>query len=142
MHLKIDPSDATPVYAQLMRQIKFLVASRTLRPGDQVPTVRELALQQAINPNTVLKVYRELEHEGVLVSRKGSGTYVAEKVTVLRESARLEIVAQHCRGLASEAVTLGIDLPPLQELLAREYQAIAGAGPESGGGSRPQEKRA
>jgi GntR family transcriptional regulator len=72
----IDASDPTPLYAQLERAIRLAVATGRLRPGDKLPTVRQLAVDLRINANTVAKVYSELERTGVLSSRRGVGTFI------------------------------------------------------------------
>ncbi len=71
--MHISPKDAVPIYQQIVSQIKHMVASRRLRPWDEVPPIRVLAEQLLINPNTVARVYRDLEAAGLLVSRRGSG---------------------------------------------------------------------
>ena len=76
MVVSIDPSDATPIYAQLERGFRAAIASGRLRPGDQLPTVRQLAVQLSINANTVARVYTELERTGVLETRRGVGSFV------------------------------------------------------------------
>jgi len=75
--LAIDPGDPTPIYAQLERAIRAAIATSTLRPGDQLPTVRELAVQLRINANTVARVYTALERDGVFETRRGVGTFVS-----------------------------------------------------------------
>src|SRR6266446_3274256 len=77
MVVSIDPSDATPIYAQLERGFRAAIAAGRLRPGDQLPTVRQLAVQLRINANTVARVYAELERTGVLETRRGVGSFVA-----------------------------------------------------------------
>jgi GntR family transcriptional regulator len=72
----IDARDPTPLYAQLTRAIRFAIATGRLRVGDQLPTVRQLAVNLRINANTVAKVYAELERAGVLETRRGVGTFV------------------------------------------------------------------
>src|SRR3954454_2561883 len=72
----IDPDDATPLYAQIERGIRAAIATGQLRPGDQLPTVRQLAVDLRVNANTVAKVYGELERAGVLATRRGVGTFV------------------------------------------------------------------
>lgn len=72
----INISDPTPIYAQLERAIRFAIATERLRVGQQLPTVRQLAVDLRINANTVAKVYTELERTGVLVTRRGIGTFV------------------------------------------------------------------
>src|SRR5918993_4137086 len=74
----VDPRDAMPLHAQLERSIRVAIASGRLRPGDQLPTVRQLAVALRINANTVAKVYTHLERAGVLETRRGVGTFIAE----------------------------------------------------------------
>jgi len=74
----LDPTSGVPTYLQLVRQVKHAVRYGILRPGDRLPAAREVVEELAINPNTVLKAYRELESEGFVRSRPGAGTFVAE----------------------------------------------------------------
>ena len=73
----IDVRDATPIYAQLERGLRAAIASGRLRPGDQLPTVRQLAVELKVNANTVARVYTELERAGVLETRRGVGSFVS-----------------------------------------------------------------
>ena len=75
--VSIDPHDATPIYAQLERGLRAAIASGRLRPGDQLPTVRQLAVDLQINANTVARVYTELERAGVIETRRGVGSFVS-----------------------------------------------------------------
>src|SRR5437870_8719271 len=75
----VDTKHPTPLYHQLERSIRFAIATGKLRIGDQLPTVRQLAVDLRINANTVAKVYAELEHAGVLETRRGVGTFVLER---------------------------------------------------------------
>jgi GntR family transcriptional regulator len=77
MIVAIDPRDATPIYAQLERGLRAAIATGRLRPGDQLPTVRQLAVDLRVNANTVARVYLELERAGVLETRRGVGSFVA-----------------------------------------------------------------
>jgi GntR family transcriptional regulator len=79
--LTVDPSDPTPLYAQLDRGIRAAIASGRLSPGDRLPTVRQLAVDLRINANTVAKVYAELERAGVLATQRGIGTFVRDNPT-------------------------------------------------------------
>ena len=76
MVVSVDASDPTPIYAQLERGIRAAIASGRLRPGDQLPTVRQLAVQLRVNANTIARVYAELERTGVLETRRGVGSFV------------------------------------------------------------------
>ena len=73
----IDPRDATPIYAQLERGLRAAIATNRLRPGDQLPTVRQLAVDLRVNANTVARVYLELERAGVIETRRGVGSFVS-----------------------------------------------------------------
>jgi GntR family transcriptional regulator len=75
----LDPRDPTPLYAQLERGLRAAVATGRLRPGDQLPTVRQLAVELQINANTVARVYAELERAGVLETRRGVGSFVSAR---------------------------------------------------------------
>jgi GntR family transcriptional regulator len=75
--VSIDPRDATPIYAQLERGLRAAIATNRLRPGDQLPTVRQLAVELKVNANTVARVYAELERAGVLETRRGVGSFIS-----------------------------------------------------------------
>jgi len=76
MVVSIDASDRTPIYAQLERSFRAAIAAGRLQPGDQLPTVRQLAVQLSVNANTVARVYADLERSGVLETRRGVGSFV------------------------------------------------------------------
>jgi GntR family transcriptional regulator len=75
--VSVDPNDATPIYAQLERGLRAAIATNRLRPGDQLPTVRQLAVELRVNANTVARVYAELERAGVLETRRGVGSFIS-----------------------------------------------------------------
>src|ERR1043166_8389382 len=76
MLVTLDPADATPIYAQVERSLRAAIAAGRLKPGDQLPTVRELAVELKVNANTIARVYSELERNGVFETRRGVGTFV------------------------------------------------------------------
>jgi len=76
--LHVDPKDPTPIYAQLERAIRLGIATARLQPGQQLPTVRQLAVELRVNANTVARVYLNLEREGVLQTKRGVGTFIAD----------------------------------------------------------------
>ncbi len=78
LEIRLDPSSAVPIYAQVVERVKSLVASRALRAGDQLPSVRDLATSLRVNRNTAAKAYQTLEMEGVIETRAGQGCYVGE----------------------------------------------------------------
>jgi GntR family transcriptional regulator len=75
---RVNPSSGIPLYLQLMEQVKHAVETGALREGDQLPTIRKVAEDLVMNPNTVVRAYRELEHEGVLELKHGSGAFIKE----------------------------------------------------------------
>ena len=79
----LDPRSGVPTYLQLVQQVRQAVNLGILRPGDQLPTVKDVVGALAINPNTVLKAYRELDREGLVVARRGVGTFVADELPSL-----------------------------------------------------------
>ena len=91
--VSIDPRDRTPIYAQLDRGLRAAIVTGRLRPGDQLPTVRQLAVDLQVNANTVARVYAELEREGVLETRRGVGSFVSTVPGVARSA------AEHTRRL-------------------------------------------
>jgi GntR family transcriptional regulator len=123
----IDARDPVPLYAQLERAIRFAIATGRLHVGDQLPTVRQLAVNLRINANTVAKVYAELERAGVLETRRGVGTFVREpdsKSVVSRrrtaaQEQRLRVLSE--RFLA-EAVMLGFSPAEVLEHLRRRVR--------------------
>src|SRR6187549_116225 len=76
---RLDTKSGVPIYRQIQDQIRCGIAAEQLRPGEQLPTIRALAVELAVNPNTIIKAYSELEHEGLLASEQGSGTFIAAR---------------------------------------------------------------
>src|SRR5262245_46289567 len=97
MLVTLDPDDATPIYAQVERGLRAAIAAGRLEPGDQLPTVRELAVELKVNANTIARVYSELERSGVFETRRGVGTFVratrAEARPASEHSRRLKAFA-------------------------------------------------
>jgi GntR family transcriptional regulator len=108
IRFRLDPTSGVPTYAQLVRQVEHALRLGYLVPGDQLPTVKDVVATLAINPNTVLKAYRELEHKGLAAGRPGVGTFVqdAPEVVPLRDVRSLR------RGVdrwLRDAVAAGLD---------------------------------
>ena len=85
--LSIDTRDATPIYAQIEHGLRAAIATGRLHTGDQLPTVRQLAVELSVNANTVARVYADLERSGVLETRRGVGTFVAARTAAPAEEA-------------------------------------------------------
>jgi DNA-binding transcriptional regulator YhcF (GntR family) len=93
IHFHLDARSGMPTYMQLVNQVRRAVRNGTLRAGDRLPTAREMVAQLAINPNTVLKAYGHLENEGLVTSRPGLGTFIAQGIQAQLEPA----VQRHLR---------------------------------------------
>lgn len=114
---KLDSASGVPVYRQLMDQVRTGLASGTLAPGDQLPTVRQVAVDLAINPNTVLRAYRELEIRGTLDSQQGTGTFVADRKIKPDEGERRRLLEQFVNDVVSRAGAGGFTLRELADEL-------------------------
>lgn len=110
MQIRISQDDGTPIYQQVVSQVKLLVSSGRLDQGEQLPAVRKLAEQLLINPNTVARAYRELESAGVVVSRRGSGVFVSDAGSPLSRREKNRILNDRIDALLAESVQLGFDL--------------------------------
>ncbi len=124
MFFSIDPHNGLAIYEQIVRQVKFAVASEALRPGELVPSVRELARELAINPNTVARAYRQLQDETVLQSVRGTGMEVADSARAQCRSDRRDLVRVRLRQVLHEAVKSGLDPDDVRKLVEREMQSL------------------
>src|SRR5256885_14101302 len=94
---------------QIVNQVRYLVGSGRLSPGEEIPPIRVLAEQLLVNPNTVARAYLELERAGIVVKKHGSGTYISENGSPLARKERLKILHQRVDALLAEASHLGIE---------------------------------
>ena len=117
MHFELDPSAPTPPSEQLADQVRFAVAAGRLDVGDRLPSVRELAAQVRINPNTVSRAWRELEREGTLESRRGAGVYVRAGAPAVCRRARDRMVSERIGRAVAEARGAGLGRPEVMELV-------------------------
>ena len=119
MDLHISPHDGVPIYLQIVGQVKYLVASGRLAPGEELPAIRVLAERLVVNPNTVARAYRKLEVAGVVEKRRTAGTYVSAAGSPLARRERLKILTERIDALLAEARQLGIRTDEVVELLRR-----------------------
>lgn len=124
MFLSIDPHNGLAIYEQIVRQVKFAVASEALRPGELAPSVRELARELAINPNTVARAYRQLQDEAVLQPVRGTGLAVAVDARSQCRSDRRDLVRVRVRQVLHEAITSGLEPEEVRKLVEKELQSL------------------
>ena len=124
MLLRIDPRSPDPVFEQLAFQVKQFVAEGALAPGDKLPSVRELARELAINPNTVVRALETLERDGVILRRQGAGCFVAERGSDLAERERRRRLDQLVNRALTEAFHLGYDPSDVRAALERRLDTL------------------
>jgi len=112
---KLDARSGVPVYRQIIDQVLGGIAAGSLKAGDQLPTVRQLAVDLAINPNTVVRAYRELEIREVLATQQGTGTFITEKKPQPDELERRRRLSQLAGELLARAGAEGITLQELRD---------------------------
>ena len=116
--LKLDLHSGVPVYRQIIDQVLGGISAGALKPGDQLPTVRQLAVDLSINPNTVVRAYRELEIREILNTQQGTGTFITEKKVKTNEIERRRQLAQLARDFLARAGAAGITLQELLDYLS------------------------
>jgi GntR family transcriptional regulator len=134
--ITIDAGDPRPIYVQIMDEIKRALVLSTVGPDDALPSVRQLAAELRVNPNTVQQAYRELERNGLVYVRRGQGTFVAEEGAVQSDRERLELATMVAERALREAYRNGISAVELVAAIqsAEKTAADDGAGNSKGGG--------
>jgi GntR family transcriptional regulator len=124
MQLRISSNDGVPIYLQIVSQVKHLVASGRLEPGEEIPPIRLLAEQLLINPNTVARAYLELERAGVVNKRQGAGTYISDLSSPLSHREKRKVLTDRTDSLVVEAAHLDIGLPEVIALVRERHETI------------------
>jgi GntR family transcriptional regulator len=117
VQIHIAPDDGVPIYLQIVNQIKYLVASGRLEPGEEMPPIRVLADRLIVNPNTVARAYRELETAGIVEKRRTAGTFVSSNGSPLARSEQVKILTQRVDTLLAEARQLDFSVDEVVDLL-------------------------
>ncbi len=124
MQIHISANDGVPIYLQIVNQVKYLVACGRLAPGEELPPIRALAEQLLVNPNTVARAYMELERDGIVAKRHGSGTYVSDAGSPLARKERMRILSERADALLAEAHHLNVDLDSVIDLLKQRRKLL------------------
>jgi GntR family transcriptional regulator len=129
MIFRPNPSLGVPIYLQLMEQVKHAIETGALRPGEQLPGIRPLAEELVINPNTVAKAYRELEHEGVIELRHGAGAFVSAQAGKNKKAADSLRTAQPVVAAAIQRLReRGLTDEEIRRLFEAELAGLTKAG--------------
>ncbi len=116
----IDPRSPTPLYAQIAARVKVAIAAGELTSGEALPSVRTLAGRLRINPATVVQAYRDLEQDGLVITKHGAGTFVKDVPVARKSSARAAAATRMVRGLIAQAAGLGITTAELRVAIEQE----------------------
>lgn len=126
MLISVDPQNGLAIYDQIVRQVKFAIASEAVLSGELVPSVRELARQVAVNPNTVSRAFRELQSEGILESVRGMGLAVTKSAPKQCRADRLAMISERLRSVLTEARHSRLELDEIRELTEAELARLNG----------------
>ena len=121
LSFRLDGSSGVPFYRQIIQQIEQAILAKRLLPGDKLPTIRALAIELKINPNTIAKAYNELEIRGIVVTQVGSGTYVSDKEINMAENERQKKIEESLARFLREMDALGVSRSELPRLI-REFR--------------------
>ncbi len=121
----IDTKSGVPFYRQIIEQVKFAIARGDLVTGDQLPTMRQLAVDLSVNPNTVIRAYRELEIAGILETHQGSGTFVGRQKPRVDELERQRMLDQILTDLLARAAGYGFSLGDVLEGLRQRKEGTS-----------------
>ena len=127
MFISIDATSDVPIFRQIVQQIKTAVAMGRLQPEDPLPSVRQLAVDLAVNPNTVARAYLDLEIEGVIYKRQGAGTFVASQGVRVSKNERRKVLGELMEKALVEGGNLGLDEQELRDAFERVLEKIVQA---------------
>lgn len=126
MLIHVNASSGLPLYLQIESQVKHAVAAGALAQGDALPSVRRLAAELRINPNTVARAYQNLERDGVIRTVPGGGTYVADNVPGLLKSEKLRRLRPYARQIAVEGTQLRLSPEDILKMVQEELDKLGG----------------
>jgi GntR family transcriptional regulator len=131
VQIHISTADGVAIYQQIVNQVKYLVASGRLRPGEEMPAIRVLAERLVVNPNTVARAYRELEAAGIVEKRRTAGTFVSDQGSPLARRERIKILTERIDALLAEARQLDIPFADVVKLVEQRQAALKPAHAET-----------
>ncbi len=124
MFVHIDYNSGEPISRQIIAQIKWMIVSGTLQPGDKLPSIRELARTLKINPTTVTRIYNDLGHNAIITLRQGQGAFVSGQAVSLPAEEIGRIVADKARALLVEGIRLGLRKKDIEAIVNEEFRKI------------------
>ena len=125
LQISVTTGSTTPIYRQILDQICRAIATGKLSPGEQMPSVRALAEELVINPNTVARTYSDLIREGILEAHQGKGVFVAQRRNVYTKTERLRRLQPSLKAFVNEGIYLGFTPDQLRDVLDRELEKLS-----------------
>lgn len=127
MFFTVEPSNGVAIYSQIVRQVKFVIAEQTLRPGQLLPSVRQLATQLAVNPNTVARAYLELQADGITETLRGRGVVVCKGALDRCRKQRKSIIADRVASVLTEALHGGLTSDEIRAIVEQQLTSLDGS---------------
>lgn len=124
--IEIDPRSSTPIYEQIIQKIKELCLRSIMKPGDKLPSVREMASLIIANPNTVSKAYKELEREGIIETLRGRGTFISETAKMSLDEGKVTMIKEQLKHIIIEAHYAGVDMTTLHDWINEITEEVKG----------------
>jgi GntR family transcriptional regulator len=124
VEFRLSSTDGVPVYRQIVNQVKYMVASGRFQPGQELPPIRALAERLVINPNTVVRAYNELQRDGVVESRHGSGTYICEPPASPSAETLAKVLIPKVDSLLADASHLQVGLEDTLDLVRERHKTL------------------
>ena len=131
MIIRVDTSSSVPVFQQVVDEVKSAIARGAVMPGEAIPSVRQMAADTLLNPNTIAKAYRELERDGIVYTRRGLGIFVAERAGPITRTDRREELNDRLRKLIAEARRAGMTTPEIRARVDAALREHSAAAPQS-----------
>jgi GntR family transcriptional regulator len=131
MHVHLNAGDGVPIYLQIVNQVKYLVASGRMAPGEELPPIRTLAEQLVVNPNTVARAYRELERAGFVTKRSTTGTFVSDGGSPIAREKCMIVLAERVDALLADAGQMKVSLDDVLDLVRQRATTFPTSAPES-----------
>jgi GntR family transcriptional regulator len=130
MFIHIDYNSGEPINRQVIAQIKWMIVSGQLQPGEKLPSIRELARTLKINPTTVTRIYNDLAHNGIITLRQGQGAFVSDGHVAVSDTEVSRIVGEKARALLVEGIRLGLRKREIDAIINEEFKKIRTANDE------------
>ena len=130
MFIHIDYNSGEPINRQAIAQIKWMIVSGRLQPGDKLPSIRELARTLKINPTTVTRIYNDLAHNGIITLRQGQGAFVSDGHVSVSDTEVSRIVVEKARAMLVEGIRLGLRKREIDAIINEEFRKIRTANDE------------